>query len=217
MSIPGQSFIDILLIYSIYKNHKQQGSRNSRTGSHSRSCSSPCISHRFLCTAEFIQHHTGHQDGKNSNKTLLYNLRQGGWQHVSVRLEIASECAKNSGKKNSRRQHFQGKSCTCHRLRHQNGGAKEAEQCHNPTHCHNIKKCTVENLLCIFIALKRKLLCHNLGHRLWNTKGGDHQQNKIYILSIIEKSHTAVSKGIGKRTFIEHSDDLGNQCRDHQK
>ena len=37
------------------------------------------------------------------------------------------------------------------------------------------------------------------------------------ILGIIEKTHTVISKSIGKRTFIKHSDDLGNQRCDHQE
>ena len=72
-------------------------------------------------------------------------------------------------------------------------------------------------LLGVSVTFKSQLFCHNLGYCLRNAERSDHQQDKVNILGIIEKTHTVISKSIGKRTFIEHSDDLGDQCRDHQE
>ena len=66
----------------------------------------------------------------------------------------------------------------------------------------------MENLLGISVPFEGQPFRHDLGNRLRNAEGRDHQKNKIYILGILEQSKALASQRRGKRALVQHADDF---------
>ena len=71
--------------------------------------------------------------------------------------------------------------------------------------------------MCISIILQSNTLGDQLGYRLWDTKGCDHQKDHISILRKTCIAHSQTSDNIGKGTLVQKTDHLGDHSCNHQK